>query len=206
MDLQKLPKFSTTPPAAPPAPDDAASRGAPPPPPAYATPTGYPMATDPVFASAGSAWLSLIIGIICLLLGQNFLRWLLATATGRPHATGVIWNAGPKAGQPVDYFELQGGTAWTDMGVFLMGVALLIDGGVMLWLLRGVGRWTVGLATLALGVTALAVLVNLGVAADFVRRGGLPLFSLLAVAIGGYMLFEYAGLLKVLRGTRRRAL
>ena len=181
MDHSKLPRMSNTP-------DRPADAG---PPPAEGVPYAAP-AREPRDPGAGAqAWLSGILGVICLLIGANFARWLLSGGTW---TTGVIWTAGPKAGQPVAYFELQHGQAWTETGIFLFGLALVLEAAMLLASSRagpGVRRATVGAA---LVVTALATLVNAGVAAYLVSIGvTLPLFSLLATAFGGYMVATLAG-------------
>ena len=87
-------------------------------------------------ASPGWVLISVIVGVIFLFLGQSFARWLVAAASGNPFSTGVMWSIGPKAGQPVDYWELQGATAWTDCGMFLFGVSAIVDAIALLVLMR----------------------------------------------------------------------
>jgi hypothetical protein len=150
-------------------------------------------------ASTGSVapqiFLSAVLGLVYTYLGRNFGGWLLATVTGRTFDTGVAWGApvnpgDPAQGTPVGYFELAGGTAWSDMAVFVFGVALLVEAAALLASTRGGGVRTAMLG-LAVAVTAIAVLVNLGVAGYLMSLGvGLPLFSILAVAFGGWMLFS----------------
>src|SRR5687768_9905560 len=113
MDFSQLPKMSKTP-APPPQAEPPEMVASPTPssaPPAYGVPYAGPGA---YYARPGgdliSIWISLIVGLICLMLGWSFARWLAAKASGNEFATGVNWVAGPKAGQPVSYFELQGGT------------------------------------------------------------------------------------------------
>ena len=119
MDLSKLPKLSESPPPPPVQPDPAPVR------PTYSASSRAEMGID--------IWLSLIIGLVLIFLGINFGSYLKCKLTGQPYVTGWTWpNTGPKANQPVEYFDLQGGTAYGEMGYFLMGAALMVDGAVLL--------------------------------------------------------------------------
>jgi len=140
-------------------------------------------------------WVSGIIGIICLMLSQSFVAWLFATITGQAYNTGVNWTIGDKAGQPVSFFELQGGTAFTQLGTFLLGVTLIVEAVVLLLWFRGVVK---GNAFLYLCVTlaALALVANLGVAFYLFSIGITPLFSLLAAAVAGMVLFDRKGMIR----------
>src|SRR5690554_1263458 len=110
MDYSKLPKLSSTPP---------------PPPPASPPPPGN---AAPITAGIGAeVWISAIVGIVLMLLGRSFGAWAITTLTGGTYETGVNWISGPLAGQPVGYWELAGGTAWTDSGIFLLGLALILE-------------------------------------------------------------------------------
>lgn len=151
---------------------------------------------NPSNTSPGWVLISAIIGVIFLFLGQSFARWLIATASGQPFSTGIIWSFGPKSGQPVGYWELQGATAWTDCGMFLFGLSAIVDAIAMLVFIRSrspVARTT----ALVIGVlfTAVATVFNLLVCFKLFSLGILPLFSLLAVGLGGYFLLEQVPLL-----------
>src|SRR5687767_12879484 len=108
-------------------------------------------------------WLSLIIGLILMMVGWTFARWAIATLTGQTFHTNVTWTAGPKAGQEVDYFELQGFTAWTDAGLFLFGLAMVLEAAMLAVVYSRMGG-KVALTALALLVTVLATALNLFVA------------------------------------------
>lgn len=175
MDLSKLPKMGQTP----------------------ATPVERETPIVPDYGreervrSVGAAWFSGIVGLLCVALGWSFAKWLAVTLTGGTYSTGLTWGpGGPKTG-PVGFFELTGGAGWTYAAVFALGVALLFDAAVFVTR----ARWLVGVA---LGFTALATVLNAGVAVYVLgpAQGGVPLFSILAVAVGGYMCFEQVELLK----------
>lgn len=146
-------------------------------------------------ASFGGVWLSLIAGVIFLALGATFGRFLLAKLSGKDFATGVNWTAGPNEGQPVTYFELQGGTAWTDAGLFLMGVALLLDA-LILGILAARGKPNRGLVWIAVILTSIAMLINAGVVVHLFSMNILPLTSLIALAVGGFVVFDHGPMLR----------
>ena len=184
MDLSQLPKMSETP-KPPPADTDDADRPS--------TPNGRPPVdyAPPRPAAGGamggvSVWISLIVGVIFLIFGANFGRWLIA---GGHLATNVNWTAGPKAGTPVAYFELQGGTAWSEAGFFVMGVALILDAALLLLIYRSRSPRR-ALVLIALGVTGVALALNVGVGFYLFSISILPIATLIAVLTGGIMLFD----------------
>jgi hypothetical protein len=178
MDLSKLPRLSET--------DKHA--GAPPPTqPAPASQSYEARPARPRGAGIGAqVWLSLIIGAILMMVGQNFAKYCIAKATGREYHTNVTWTSGPKAGQEVQYFELSGYTAWTDTGIFLFGLAMVLEAALLAIIFSPMGGKRL-LAGVALGVTVLATVLNLWVSIMLLGAGIIPLMSGLAVAFGGYM-------------------
>ena len=174
MDLSQLPKMSDTP-KPPPA--------GPLPPSARRTPSDVTGEVGPL-----AVWISLVIGVIFCALGQTFARWAIATLAGKTFATNVNWTAGPKAGTPVTYFELMGGTAWSDAAFFTTGVALIADAVLLFFVYRGVARR--GLLAVALGLTGVALALNVGVAGYLFTLGLLPIATLVALLVSGMMLFE----------------
>ena len=188
MDISKLPRMSETNKHAPPPPEPAAAaadagdqparRESPP-----ASYQSYEAARPGVGAEV---WLSLIIGLILMMVGWTFARWAITTLTGQTFHTNVNWTAGPKAGQEVEYFELQGFTAWTDAGLFLFGLAMVLEAAMLAVVYSRMGG-KVALTALALLVTVLATALNLFVAIRLLGIGIMPLMSALAVAFGGYM-------------------
>ena len=151
-------------------------------------------------------WLSAIIGAFLMLVGKSFGGWLIATLTGQQYNTGIMWAAGNDRGfpegQPVSYWDLDGYTALTDSAIFLFGLAMVLEA-VVLALMNTGFRRKVALITVALLVTVLATAYNLFVAVKLLAAGALPLWSLLAVAFGGYIaIFEWR-LLQQLRPAPR---
>ena len=151
--------------------------------------------------SGAEVWLSVVLGVICLLLGMRFARWLLVTASGGTFSTGATWTSGEKAGQPVAYFELQGYPAYTEMAFFLFGVALVLEGLAILATGAAGPRLRTFTAAAAMLVTAAATLFNLGLAVFLSSLGSVPIASLLMVAFGGYMTFYLYRLWQTLRET-----
>ena len=197
MDLSKLPKLSQTPQPADNAeqtPEEASPQ----------TPSRSVLdyrAPEPVAPmSGGEVWFAAIVGVIFIFLSRSFPTWLIRTLTGKAFATGVVWNVGPKAGQPVAYWELQGHTALSDMAIFLFGIAVVFEAAMYLVWLRNSSRLQ-AVTWVALAMTALATGLNLLAVSVLWSDGITPLTSLLAVAFGGWMFVQQRGLLSWLRGT-----
>src|SRR5437762_13437465 len=123
MDLSKLPKLSESPaPAEAPAPPTASS----------ASPAvDYAHRPDIGTSIGAEVWISLIIGLIFIMMGFNFARYVFATASGKTYHTNIQWTDGPKAGTEVAYPELSGDVIWNDSALFLFGVALLLEAVVL---------------------------------------------------------------------------
>jgi hypothetical protein len=171
MDLSKLRPMSETPPTPdPPQKVDSRPKGA--------------------ALQSTSAFLSIVLGLVFVLLGSTFVKWLSTTLTGGEFDTGAIWQAGEKAGQKVSYFELMGGTAWTDLGVFVAGLSLMLDGVLILIALRS-RRIVKPLVIAAVGCISLAAMINLGVSGFLFSIGITPIFSLVAVAVLAYVVVEH---------------
>lgn len=153
---------------------------------------------DAIHREAGvglEVWLSLVLGVVFMLIGRSFAAWVLS---GGALETGVNWTSGPKAGQPVSYFELQGGTAWTDTAIFLFGLALVFEGLSLLAVYRGVGPQG-PLLLLAIALTFLAAFLNAAVALYLLTLGITPLMSILAFGFGVYLLVMQWRLFTALR-------
>ena len=196
MDLSKLPKLSETnrPPNAPNQPTTTD--------PATAQPAVLSYRAADAHSFGPEIWLSAIIGIVFILLGLNFAKYVGARMTGHTYHTGVNWLVGPKEGQEVDYSDLQGFVMLNDSAVFLFGLALVFEAIVLVAITRGT-RFAPGLLVIALAVAVLATGYNAFVAILLFTAGALPLMSLLAVAFGGYIAMSEWKLLESLRGPRR---
>lgn len=195
MDLSKLPKLSETdkhtpmpPPGEPAQPRQAAL--------AYESrPTGG----DGV---APQVWISIVVGVMCMMMGWNFARFCAAKISGNPFNTNVNWTSGPKAGQPVEYYELSGYTAHTETGLFLFGLACVLEG-LLLMFARTNSPKSRGLVMVALAIAFAATAFNLVVVILLFRVNIMPLTSLLCVAFGGYMvLYEWQMLQQMWRSAR----
>jgi hypothetical protein len=132
------------------------------------------------------AWISGIVGIICILISKSFPAYWIARLRGQPFHTNVNWTSGPLAGQEVAYPDLSGFTMLSDGAIFIFGVALLCEAALML---AGNANQRVARAMLWLSfvLAAAATLFNAYVAARLFGANILPIMSLLAVAFGGYM-------------------
>jgi hypothetical protein len=197
MDMSKLPKLSQTP-ATPPQdePVDAQST----PSPLRAKDAG---STGLDGFSMGDIWFSLIVGVIFLLIGRSFGEYSLAKLSHRPYHTGQVWSdEAPKAGQEVEYPELTGNPMLTDSAMFLFGLAIVLDAGIRVAVLRR-ARFSLPLAYVGFALSAGVTVYNLYVAGVLLKGGVLPLMSLLAVAFGGYVAFSEWQLIKALRQVRK---
>jgi hypothetical protein len=135
MDMSKLPRLSQTNKGD--APEPVAGQPAVAPPPApQADVRDYerrdPSDYDPGYSVGAEVWISVILGIVFMFMGFNFARFVGATLTGQPYHTGVNWTAGENEGKEVGYFDLQGGTAYTESGIFLFGLALVLEAAALL--------------------------------------------------------------------------
>ena len=141
-------------------------------------------------------WISLVIGILLCYLGGTFGRYAISRITHQPFHTGVNWTSGPKDGTEVDYFELEGFTAWSDMGVFLFGLILLFEAAAKTVLLLRPGKPARIALMLAILLTVLGVLLNMIACAKLFSAGITPMLSGFAVAFGGWILFDEWNTLK----------
>jgi hypothetical protein len=192
MDMSKLPKFSQTP--------------APVEQPGEATVPVAAKKVDavaPAIASGGDIWFNVIVGIIFLLMGRTFGSYVFAAVTHQPYHTHIEWREGdPRAGQEVAYPDLEGNPMLNDSAMFFFGLAVLADAGISVMLSRP-SRLARPMLYLGLALTIGATGYNLYVAGVLQKNGVLPLISLLAVALGGYIAFGQWQLLKLLNASRQ---
>jgi hypothetical protein len=132
-------------------------------------------------------WVAAIVGIIVMLMGMSFAKWSIARLTGNPHHTNVTWQVGEKAGQEVDYWELEGHVAFQDAAIFLFGLAMVLEA-IVLVVIHSRVRPKLPLLALALFITFVATVMNLLVSIKLFSAGLLPLLSLLCVGFGGYII------------------
>lgn len=194
MDLSKLPKLSQTP-APPSNPTQAESSH---------TPGGARFSMpQPAFHRDDlliDVWISGIVGLLLALFGRHFFAWLIALLSGRVYDTGLIWM---ETGAPnekkgvIRYFEVnQGIDAWTDTGFAVMGAALLLEALVLLIAVRG-GVVRKPLVAIAIGVGLIGLIANLVACGMLLKFDIMPTFSLLATALGGFVIFRLVRLMHV---------
>lgn len=183
MDLSKLPKLSKTSESQPPPAADVGTSPQPqtPIPPQYTRAAPAPIGVD--------AWFNTIIGLLCLFLGRMFGAYLIARATGQPFHTGIEWQTTDRAGQEVSYPDLDGHQMLVDAGIFLFGLAVLLEVVVksMIGLRFRVPRIAPAMVLiLAIATTAVNCVASFKLMSD----GIVPLMSGLAAAFGGYIVFD----------------
>lgn len=199
MDLSKLKPMSQTPPVPPPPNETPDDTGQPAPPVAYHDPqTQRPPPREEL--GLVSIWISLVMGAISLLLGQRFGSWLVTELKGEPFHTGVEWKTDELAGSEVAYFDLSNHTALTEAGLFLLGIILIVDAGLMIIARRGF--MSVTLIYVALSMVMVTLIFNLYVCVLVYQSGVLPLISLMAVLVAGIVFFSHFDSLKLLNRHR----
>lgn len=201
MDLSKLPRLSETDKHAPPPPADGSAppgSGAP----VYAQPRlEYGVAPQDI---SGQVWLSVVLGIVFMFMGGSFARFAIAKLTGQTYHTGSHWLVGPKAGQEVSYYELQGYTGYTDTAVFLFGLAMVLEAG-MLVISRQNTPTSRAFVALAMGISAVMTVFNMILCGLLFQSGVTPLTSLLAAGFGSYMTYTEWQIFQRMRATAARA-
>ena len=183
MDLSKLPKLSDTPAPATPTAQEAAREHVP-----------DDRREDKSHSVGAEVWLSAIIGLVFLLLGRRFAQYIASVMSGKTFSTGVDWVLGPKQGTPVSYPELQGYVMYTEASMFFFGLALLFEAAMLAVIHSPRAKFKRPMIMFALLVAFMATALNLIVSLMLFTTGVLPLFSLLAVAFGGYILMHEWGL------------
>ena len=194
MDLSKLPKMSDTRRAE-------ADRQAEAPPNAAvpAAPAGFGEAGMPPrparvvqVESGGSGWISLIVGGLVVLLWPRLWQWIAHKLFGTSFSPFL-----DPAGNVVSYTQTP--AFWSDLAIGLFGVALLVEGVVLLW----AAAWRAAI-WLSLVIVASATVFNLGYVVWSLSSGyATPIFSLLAVIFGAFMCVQQW---QLLQGPRRRYL
>ncbi len=194
MDVSKLPKLSDTKGAAeaagvdpsPEAAREGTREGT-----AAAEPAGRNRPRPP--GVGADVWISTVIGLLFVFMGMTFAKFVVAKLTHQPFDTNYTWpddDPNGRAGQPVAYFDLQGYTAWTDMGAFLFGLTLLLEAASKAAITLRPGRASRAVLAFAAVLTLVTVGLNLYVCGLMFHYGLTPILSGLAVAFGGWILFD----------------
>jgi len=194
MDLSKLPKLSRTsegqpPPLQPGSPDNAAQV-----PDAELAPTGPPPAARPpadYFAGAASiglaeAWISIALGIFVLFIFPSTIRYIHS-----PAAFEQNYPVTDEQGNTIPYTKSV--IFWTDLGVTVFGVALILEG------LALAGARKIGPLLVAFVVTVLAAIFNVIVIAHAYPINGFQPFCGIGVVVLGYMALTQWRLISALR-------
>jgi hypothetical protein len=204
MDLSKLPKLSDTKAAesaaAPPADPMPVATAPPAPAPVYREPAAPPR---PVGVGV-DVWISTVIGLLFVFMGLQFARFAMAKVTHRPFHSDPVYtwpDDDPRAGQEVAYFDLQGYVAWTEMCAFLFGLTLLFEAASKAAIAIRPGSVSRAVLVLAIVLTVATVVLNLYACALLMKSQITPLLSGIAVAFGGWVLFDEVN---TLQATRRR--
>jgi hypothetical protein len=130
-----------------------------------------------------------LLGVIYMVLGWNFARYLMATFSGQTFNTGYTWQTGPKSGQPVEYWDLQGFTALSEASMFTFGLAMVVEAIVLAILVSRPRAIALAGVFVSLLITLVAVALNLMASVRLLNAGITPLFSIVATLVGGYMAY-----------------
>ncbi len=193
MDLSKLPKLSQSP-APPPA-------DAPVAPPAAPIQYGTSQTASPGVFAGPEIWIAGFMGIIFMIVGGTFAKYLVAKMSGQTFHTNVTWTTGERADQEVGYWELQGHTALSDSAIFLFGLSMLLEAFVMAASAKPF-RYKLHLVVLAFVIAAGATIYNLIVVMILFADGITPLYSIVAVGFGAYIAWWEWNLLQSIRAGR----
>jgi hypothetical protein len=184
MDLSKLPKLSETP--APPQVDRAAER--------RDEVERYLARYDAPGSSAAEAWISIAIGAILLLMSPRLLQYMFS-----PGTFSEKWTFSNPDGSPLAYPKTV--FFWGDVALVAFALVLIVEGVVLV-----IGRKHIAVVVFAFCLTVAATLFNLGYVVVMLQMGyGPQIFSLLAVAFGGYIAFYEWNLLQSLRMLHKAA-
>ncbi len=181
MDLSKLPKLSESPAPAPPPPQVAPQR------PAVAPREDLALRESP----AAEAWISIAIGVILMLLSPRLFQFILA-----PGTFDQKWTFNDPSGAPLAYPKTV--FFWGDVALIAFALVLIVEGLVIAF-----GK-SAALLAVAFVLTALVTALNFFYVVAMMWSGyGAQIFSLLAVAFGGYIAFYQWRLLKAMLAARR---
>lgn len=164
MDLSKLPKLSQTPV----------------PPSEQSPPAARTMPAAPV---GPEVWISFAVGVILLLYYRRFLQWACSRMFGT--SFGEFYKPD---GTMVPYTQVS--VFWSDLGITLFGIALILESLVLAFARRRALIWIVFAFTLGM------IGYNLWYLISSYSDHGLAVVSALAVAFGGYIALHQWGLLR----------
>jgi hypothetical protein len=180
MDVSKLPRLSKT---QTPPPSDAAPLASP-----EHSEYRAPLQTlDPIGVGA-EVWFAVIVGLILMALGRTYAQYELGRLTRHPYHTHVNWTEWPMDGQEVGYPDLEGLDYYSDSGLFLFGLSLVIAAAAHLMSVTRL-RIRRPFAWLAMLLVLAATIYNIFVSAKLFGIGITPVLSLLCVAFGGFEVF-----------------
>jgi hypothetical protein len=138
----------------------------------------------------GEIWFNAIIGMIFIAAGFTFARFLAAKLTGQPFHTYVNWTEDSGASGEVPYFDLEGYTAWTHMGMFCFGVVLLLEAAAIAAMTLRPGHSSRALLAVSFAFTLATSALNAYICIRLFGIGVIPVLSGLAVAYGGWIILS----------------
>ncbi len=137
---------------------------------------------------ASRIWLNACLAVLLLFLGRSFGQYLLASATGREFHTHAEWATPDKAGTEVGYFDLEGYAAFSDIGLFCLGIVVISDS--LAALPRRRSALVLAIWRLIFLLTLLVALWNVYVTIRLFQIDILPTLTLPATVYGAYLLAQ----------------
>lgn len=120
------------------------------------------------------AWISIGLGVILLLMNPRLFQYIFHVCFGTHFAPYVMDD-----GTEVPYTDQL--DFWSDLGITLFGIVLIIDGFVLFIARRRTLLW------IAFALTVATTAYNAGYLAMTFSRGGLAIISAFAVLFGGFI-------------------
>jgi hypothetical protein len=141
-------------------------------------------------------WIGVAVGLLLIAISRHFPAYLIDQMTGRPYHTGITFVSD---GSEVPYPQVEGFAMLSDAAVFSFGAALVAEALLLLLAVMAGGIVMRGAMILAICLTLAATLFNLFVSIKLLQADVMPQLSGLAVAFGGYMVFEQVRTLRSAR-------
>ena len=141
-------------------------------------------------------WIGVAVGLLLIAISRHFPAYVFDQMTGRPYHTGITFVSD---GTEVPYPQVEGFAMLSDAAVFSFGAALVAEALLLLLAVMAGGVVMRAAMILAIGLTVGATLFNLFVSIKLLQADVMPQISGLAVAFGGYMVFEQVRTLRSAR-------
>jgi hypothetical protein len=155
-----------------------------------------PIAPNPHRGIGPEVWIGVAVGLLLIAISRHFPAYVFDQMTGRPYHTGITFVSD---GSEVPYPQVEGFAMLSDAAVFSFGAALVAEALLLVLAVMAGGIVMRAAMILAIFLTLAATLFNLFVSIKLLQADVMPQISGLAVAFGGYMVFEQVRTLRSAR-------